>query len=495
MDRPAREIPGYYYDKEKKKYFKIQPSGVAPPTSAYSQQDVKKRKLNDEKAASRALAIARERGRIKRSEILSKSLAGVLLARENGQDGLDTAQVFAGGLVSQGYISAMMQFSSCSAPIFAFGHRPDLGSSISDLWIVYDDQLFTLRVNSDKHARSTSHGCVEICHDFSVPAINNAIWRIERFGHSGTSTSISTNEASKRLAMTWLATSAQAGIAVTAMAGIGELDSPTIILGPGFARGSDVSIFSSTAAPPASSLLFAFGTSQGILSLDKQRHDMNWISPQPVSGNHHPKDIFSLEFLHDNPSILLSGGRPGILAITDLRVPVFGRSADTISHPSSITHIKQLDPHRILVAGLNSSMCQYDLRFRKETAHIPWPQARGTPSSRRNRNSTRSILEYLDYFNSATIALGLDVDLESGVIAAAQEQDSHHSPVQLFSLHSGHKLYSPYLSRAGYGEDVANVKCLRFAQDIEGRMKSLYAGLPPDIQRFAWAEREEADPY
>lgn len=122
-------------DKEKKKYFKIQSSGAAPPSSAYSQQDIKKRKLNDAKAESRALTIARERGRVKRSKILSEPLAGGLLARENGQDGLDTAQVLAGGLVSQGYISAMMQFSSCSAPLFAFGHRPDLGPSISDLWI------------------------------------------------------------------------------------------------------------------------------------------------------------------------------------------------------------------------------------------------------------------------------------------------------------------------------------------------------------------------
>lgn len=289
MERPVREIPGYYYgfchfsclsrdahisiDIEKKKYFKIQPSGAAPPSSAYSQQDVKKRKLNDKKAESRALAVARERRRINRSKILLEPLAGGLLARENGYGGLDASEILAGGLVSQGYISAMMQFSSCSAPLFAFGHRPDLGPSISDLWIgefpfskswahirlkivyifclfcpnrpslvscplfiilagssstlnlsiVYDDQLFTLRVNSDKHARSTNHGCVEICHDFSVPTTNNAIWRIERFGHSGTSTSISTNETSRRLAMTWLATSAQAGIAVTAMAGIGEL--------------------------------------------------------------------------------------------------------------------------------------------------------------------------------------------------------------------------------------------------------------------------------
>lgn len=241
-------------DKDKKKYFKVQPT--APATSAYSRQDIKKRRLEDAKAASEALAKARERHRIKRSNLLSESLNGGLLKREYGQDyGLDGAQILAGGFVSQGYISALMAFSSCSAPLFAFGHRPDLGPSISDLWIgeslsliislnmvagrhlfifsslflnadvsiVYDDQLFTLRVNADKQARSTSHGCVEICHDFSVPAINNAIWRIERFGHAGTSTSISTNEACKRLAMTWLSTSAQAGIAVTAMAGIGEL--------------------------------------------------------------------------------------------------------------------------------------------------------------------------------------------------------------------------------------------------------------------------------
>ena len=154
MDPPIRDIPGYYYgpllpmfppssdkkskiflDKDKKKYFKIQPSGATPPTSIYSQQDIKKRKLTEEKAASRALTIARERGRIKRLKILSKSLAGGLLAREIGQDGPDAAQILADGLVSQGYISAMMQFSSCSAPIFAFGHRPDLGASTSDLWI------------------------------------------------------------------------------------------------------------------------------------------------------------------------------------------------------------------------------------------------------------------------------------------------------------------------------------------------------------------------
>jgi hypothetical protein len=221
---------------------------------------------------------------------------------------------------------------------------------------------------------------------------------------------------------------------------------------------------------------------------------MNWISPQPLSGDYQPKDIFSLEFLHDNPSILLSGGRPGILNITDLRVPIFGHNADIITHPSSITHVKQLDAHRILVSGLNSSLHQYDLRFRKDTTpSSAWPQTFSKRSSRHNRCPTRHILAYPDYCNEATIQLGLDLDIESGIVAAAQEQDEYHSPVQLFSLHSGHKLSSRYLSKKKYVEDVANVKCLRFVGDIEGRMKSLYVGQPPDIQRFAWAEPEESD--
>lgn len=227
---------------------------------------------------------------------------------------------------------------------------------------------------------------------------------------------------------------------------------------------------------------------------------MTWVSPRPVSGENHPKDIFALEFLYDNTSVLLSGGRPGLLNITDLRVPVFGRNADIISHPSSITHIKQLDAHRILVAGLNSSLCQYDLRFRREDSHSsPPPQSRQKQNSRRNLKPTRTTLTYPDYWNNASIQLGFDVDLESGIIAAAQEQNEHHRPVQLFSLHGGHKLYSPYVSRyapgSGHDEDAAvNPKCVRFARDIEGRMKSLFVGQTIDIQRFAWAETEEADP-
>lgn len=261
---------------------------------------------------------------------------------------------------------------------------------------------------------------------------------------------------------------------------------------------------SSTSAPPSSSLLFALGSSHGLLTIDKRNYDMNWLGPKPTQFQNYPKDIFALEFLSDTPSVLLSGGRPGLLHITDLRAPTFGYgNSDIISHPSSITHIKQLDAHRILVAGLDSHMCQYDLRYRREEPLGPSSAHYSGSKNPRNRTSTRSILTYPEYCNPARIHLGFDVDLESGIIAAAQEQglqsDISGSPaVRLFSLHGGHVLPSPDASKTkswDFDEDVKNVRCVKFARDIEGKMKSLYVGQAPlpQICRYTWADREEAD--
>ncbi len=123
---------------------------------------------------------------------------------------------------------------------------------------------------------------------------------------------------------------------------------------------------------------------------------MKWLGPKPTQFQNYPKDIFALEFLSDNPSVLLSGGRPGLLHVTDLRVPTFGYgNSDIISHPSSITHIKQLDAHRILVAGLDSHMCQYDLRYRKEETFDPSSTHYSGSKNPRNNTSTRSILIYI----------------------------------------------------------------------------------------------------
>ncbi|OQN99900.1 hypothetical protein B0A48_14105 [Cryoendolithus antarcticus] len=78
-------LPGYYYDEEKKKYFKIQPDAAVPPNARYSksnvkyeQDAVKKRKLDHQFRAKQAAQT------IERSRILGDATYGGLLSRETG---------------------------------------------------------------------------------------------------------------------------------------------------------------------------------------------------------------------------------------------------------------------------------------------------------------------------------------------------------------------------------------------------------------------------
>lgn len=83
MDRP---IPGFYYDKEKKRYFKIVGSGnAAPASAAYNADNVKKRKIEEQKADDARKRHDQTKHLIKRATVLRNTLAGGRLVREFGQ--------------------------------------------------------------------------------------------------------------------------------------------------------------------------------------------------------------------------------------------------------------------------------------------------------------------------------------------------------------------------------------------------------------------------
>lgn len=212
------------------------------------------------------------------------------------------------------------------------------------------------------------------------------------------------------------------------------IKAPTIVLGPGVSRGLHADIYSSTPAPSESPLAFAFGSTYGILVLDKHSGDLSWVNFDRFPQHKSPKDVFALEFSADNHNILLSGCRKGILNFTDLRVPT--SNSDIINHPSTITHVRQLDKNRVIVAGLNSSLCQYDLRFLGETTNFTSsPQIPN--KSFRNRRITSPVVQYPGYHNDSSIHMGFDIDLETGTVAAAQEKDDFNPALRLFSLHGG----------------------------------------------------------
>lgn len=479
-----------YFDTKSEKYFAIQANYAAPASSSYSSQDVKRRKLRDEKEVEAAKKEERQARRIRQAKILHEPLAGGSLRRETGIDGFNPAQILAGGLVPRGHHTLIAPSNrEMGSGIFSIGHKPDVGSSVFELRHAINGYIQLYQFDLQNSNLSSQ--------DFGLDFQNYAEDRIAGRPLTTEITSVCANETYGTLATTWLICAASYGIMLspTRVEDVDEnnihLDRRQVVLGPGVTRGSDVCIFSSTPAPPQSNLLFAFGTSAGVLATDNHgSFDTTFVTPAPDKDQ--PDDIFAVDFLADNPSILLSGGRRGVLSLTDLRIPMSSAKPDTITHPSSITHIRQIDQHRLIVSGLNSNLAQYDLRFRRTRNLRPTPEQRTKAKSKLNLRPTTAILTYPDYQNSASHQAGFDIDLEAGIVAAAQEADEFTPAVQLFSLHGGYKLASPLANGfQAKGDEDLLVKCLRFARDSDSGMKSLYVGQKKVIQRYAWGEVDD----
>lgn len=83
---PPKEIPGFYYDECKKKYFKILPNHAVPQGARNSSESIRKR-IGDETSRKRAEAFKERvfKQRTQRSKILGHPLFGnVGLTRERG---------------------------------------------------------------------------------------------------------------------------------------------------------------------------------------------------------------------------------------------------------------------------------------------------------------------------------------------------------------------------------------------------------------------------
>ncbi|KAH8593292.1 hypothetical protein B0O99DRAFT_688872 [Bisporella sp. PMI_857] len=507
---PPRDIPGYYYgemafrqsmisevtnnslpDKEKKKYFKVLPSGAGPATSAYSSRDVKKRRYDDAIAEAARVDLIRQKDRIRRSSYLEDPLFASTILREFGEPRLDVSQISAANLVQQGEVE--INGSQGVAPsLFTAIPRPDLGPSIVDFFIASTSEDVTRRLNTDYHNRQTKHGSEATC--FTTPFSYDPVRVSVSHAHGdGAITSMCANASSQLYATTWLSSRPGRGIRIAHTLGYqdGQPQLPDFLVGPGAERG-EVDIFSSIAAPSHSNnLLFAFGTNKGIMVTDTNL-DTAFINPRTdpqASDKNAIKDVFALEFLSNNHPIILSGGRSGILNITDLRLPQNGQEANRILHPTTITNIKQIDSHRLLMAGLDSKMCQYDLRFRRLITQGHQSDKSKTKAIR-NVRPTSPIVEYADYQSQAVIGVGLDIDVEMGLIATWQGSDSGNDCMQLFSLHGGNKLKSRIGLRCNESNSHGIIKSVQFVREDSAKMKSLWF-MGSKLYRFTWAPEED----
>ena len=106
--------------------------------------------------------------------------------------------------------------------------------------------------------------------------------------------------------------------------------------------------------------------------------------------------------------VAVGGCRDGSIHLFDARND--GR-ATRLRHPSAAAPVRAVDESRIVVAGLRSSLCMYDLRYAPPGRHSISPiPAASVPC-----------VTYDSYHNEARLGLGFDVDTQLGLVAAVND--------------------------------------------------------------------------
>lgn len=226
-------------------------------------------------------------------------------------------------------------------------------------------------------------------------------------------------------------------------------------------------VHQSTPGPASSDLLCVIGTNAGILRV-RSNETMAWITPQDCpKGIQLPREIFDQDFQKSNHNVLLAGGRQARLWITDLRTPesewTFIRTA------SSIAHLRSVNPHQILCAGLQNSMSLYDMRYFSKRP-----------------NGIGPLLTFPEYQNEAHFHTGWDVCPELNTVAAAQDDGT----VKLFSLQSGRSLRCKALEKM---QTDTPIKALMFQTMPGDKVPSLFVGEGQSLRKFSYGVLEFED--
>ncbi|KAI1269809.1 hypothetical protein F5Y18DRAFT_371636 [Xylariaceae sp. FL1019] len=525
-------IPGYYYDPEKRRYFKVEKSKTAPTTAAWSADNVKRRKLDDAEAAAALRRLDLTRNRIKRARVLNEPLTGGFFAREHGEvwDDLQPA-CFATGLKEKGSVPlGDPGFRGQVKHMYVDGQDDRTG--MCTIWATVDERtLSTTYVPRDKdnrldrrllknyHLPNLSHGVVFT--EFIMPDLSD----IKYNAHSNQILFTCRNPGPPDANILW---ACAPEVSTTMDERVPHFSLPTNFFESLPIR-SVASIVRRTCqgncVSPAlanSPLVCAVGTNFGVVQWARGSDHLSWLTPepQPKDNGHNLtfptkfRDIFAVDFHPTNNSVLRIGGRRGVLVSADTRTP--WSSWSTLQLPSAITHIRNLNnENQILVAGMRNSLGVYDLRFVRERSREdeesrlemdPRPAPRSRSHAGKNRShapkfnyptdndrrrqmerkhdeeACRPVVLFEDYRNNAHTDIGFDYDASTGLVAAAQ--DNKLGTVALYSVRTGAKVRT--LDFTGPGStpmqprSISIIRSLQFQTFPRDHMPTLFVGVGPD---------------
>ncbi|KAE8551797.1 hypothetical protein EYB25_005687 [Talaromyces marneffei] len=452
----GRPIPGFYWDPEKKKYFRVQANHVAPAGSQYSKEAVKRRKLDNEQR-QRQVAIDR---RVRRERVRRSRCMDYVFTRLGDEIGKTFIPGFA-RKSQQGrvYVSQLQRHSLCSlgySNVYDFARHGPSGTLVAA----------TCLPNST---------AITMC----PPASNSKtadVWKYDIKQNSASSlvqyelSSMSLCDSGYLLATYLNGTS---GDSMAELAQIPDLDSHTrntSVISLASTRSLEITFWCSEARPNSSSdPIFAVGTSDGLQTI----HIDTTLRSDSKNVLRRPKDVLAVEWL--SRTVIASGFRDSLLFLSDLRS---NDSVQRIKHPGMIGEIKKIDNHQLVVAGTRS-LQMYDLRFPKTEVK--------TGSKRHRRGGASSTKPYLVFENyNRENYHSMDVNKELGLLATTTEDRRN---IRFYSLADGSIVQSPHSLRDTYN-DRTFINKIRFEeyqypmhQRQEPRL--LYAQ-GPDIVELAW---------
>ena len=159
-------------------------------------------------------------------------------------------------------------------------------------------------------------------------------------------------------------------------------------------------ILASAARPQSSTASFVIATTDGIyfLSCDNENH----LSSGPkMTKDPRPRDkCRAVDWLSEN--VAISGSMGGKIRLWDQRVK---DGVDRVAMDHGIAHCRRMTANKIVVAGFSDELKSYDLRYTK-------------------LNGSQPYFTYTGYQSRGNFDLGFDVSSDGSMIAAANENAS-----------------------------------------------------------------------
>ncbi|KAI1432451.1 hypothetical protein GGR50DRAFT_674250 [Xylaria sp. CBS 124048] len=387
-------IPGYYYDSEKKKYFKVENAHTAPSSGTWTGEKVKKKLRLDEKVAVAKRHSEISKNRIKRIDfgnLARNPLTVGLLAREIGATMNEDIQTvgFARGLKENGTMTMTGVREWQDRPnIFNFGSH-----QVVRMYIGAQDAktgMCTIHGALDSGALNFAYiprdaeGRVDqrLAANYRVPA---RTWMPPFFFDEPLNviSDVKYHEPSHRLIVTSRDAFSDGRSNLWACSPLINEENGTnsplwllpaetcenIPLDSADRSANRYEAFSVATAPAASPLVCTVATSRGVLQWEQGASSVSWMAPPAPVGFARGwqsaldgfRDVFAVDFDPSQHNVVRFGGRPGLLISADMRMPY--SSWVRAKLPSSITHLRcSNEGNQVLVAGLRNRLGIYDLR-------------------------------------------------------------------------------------------------------------------------------------